>query len=413
MPAWAAQAPGIYSPPAQPRAPQGQEPALRPLEAEPPEPIAAVEPPPAPPMPPVAEAPEPPQVPVPPQPAEPAYEAAPQVAQPTPIPYQGYQPWGGVPYGGWAPAYGGWNRPWGSGWGGNNWMPWGNGWGGNNWGGNSWWPWDSGWGGNNWGGNNWWPWDNGWGGNNWGGSNWAPWGSGWGGDGWNDGYGSGWGNGWGDTRADAAGDGSGEADFSFAMRAWASGDLRGRGDGYGYGDGWGNGYGYQGYAPGYWPPPVAMLPPAPAAEPAGPADGDQDGVVDGTDLCPDSTAGSTVDELGCGSDERIVLRGVHFKTDSDELTDESLAILDGVSETLSAHPQIQVMVAGHTDSDGDDAYNKDLSQRRAQSVVNYLSSQGVDRNNMIAKGYGEEQPIATNDTTEGKAQNRRVELNRL
>ena len=71
------------------------------------------------------------------------------------------------------------------------------------------------------------------------------------------------------------------------------------------------------------------------------------------------------------------------------------------------------MVAGHTDSDGDAAYNKDLSQRRAQSVVNYLTGQGVEGSNMIAKGFGEEQPIADNDSAEGKAANRRVELNRL
>lgn len=108
-----------------------------------------------------------------------------------------------------------------------------------------------------------------------------------------------------------------------------------------------------------------------------------------------------------------MLRGVNFKTDSDELTAESLEILDGVAATLASHPEIKVMVAGHTDSDGDDAYNKDLSQRRAQSVVNYLVDNGVSRDNMIAKGYGEEQPIAANDSAEGKAENRRVELNRL
>ena len=71
------------------------------------------------------------------------------------------------------------------------------------------------------------------------------------------------------------------------------------------------------------------------------------------------------------------------------------------------------MVAGHTDSDGEAAYNKDLSQRRAQSVVDYLAENGVERDNMIAMGYGEEQPIADNDSAEGKADNRRVELNRL
>ena len=70
-------------------------------------------------------------------------------------------------------------------------------------------------------------------------------------------------------------------------------------------------------------------------------------------------------------------------------------------------------MAGHTDSDGDDSYNKDLSQRRAQSVVDYLVGHGVDAANLIAQGFGEEQPVAGNDTAEGKAQNRRVELNRL
>ena len=143
------------------------------------------------------------------------------------------------------------------------------------------------------------------------------------------------------------------------------------------------------------------------------AAGDADGVADDTDLCPDTAPGVTVDVLGCDDAARIVLRGVNFKTDSAELTEQSLSILDGVSQTLAAHPEIKVMVAGHTDSDGEDAYNKDLSQRRAQSVVNYLSDNGVDRNNMIAKGFGEEQPVADNATSEGKAQNRRVELNRL
>jgi OOP family OmpA-OmpF porin len=190
-------------------------------------------------------------------------------------------------------------------------------------------------------------------------------------------------------------------------------DMRGRGYGDGYGYGRGYGHEYSGYAP--YPPPPMMAMPAPAlpAEPEGPPDGDNDGVGDAGDLCPDSAEGVAVDALGCAETARIVLRGVNFKTDSDELTPESLSILDGVSSTLSANPQIRVMVAGHTDSDGDDAYNKDLSQRRAQSVVDYLISQGVEGNNMIAKGFGEEQPVADNDTPEGKAANRRVELNRL
>lgn len=311
------------------------------------------------------------------------------------IPAPAYRPWGGVPYGGgWGgPSYGGWN---------NSWSPWGNGWGGNNW-----WPWSNGWGGNNWGGNN-------WGGNNWGGNNWWPWGgSGWGNDGWNSGYGSG--NGWGNTWGDGSGDAAGDVDFDFTMRGRINADMRGEGYGDGYGSGRGYGYGYQGYQP-YPYPPYGMMPqayPAEPEQPVGPPDGDNDGVSDAGDLCPDSAEGVAVDALGCSDAARIVLRGVNFETDSAKLTDESLAILDGVSATLSANPQIRVMVSGHTDSDGDDAYNKDLSQRRAQSVVDYLVSQGVDRNNMIAKGYGEEQPIAGNDDADGKAVNRRVELNRL
>jgi outer membrane protein OmpA-like peptidoglycan-associated protein len=294
--------------------------------------------------------------------APPLPESTPAVQYPVPA-GPGYRPWGGVPYGGWGyPGY-------------NNWGPWGNGWGNN-----SWFPFGSGWG-----------------------SGWSPWGSGW-----NDGYGSGWGDGYGRTWGDGYGDAAGDLDFDFAMRGRANMDMRGYGDGYGLT----RGYGHSAYGPyAYYPAPPPVQP-APAA-PSGPADGDSDGVADGTDLCPDTAAGTPVDALGCSEAARIVLRGVNFKTDSDELTDESLAILDGVASTLSAHPQIRVMVAGHTDSDGEDAYNKDLSQRRAQSVVNYLADNGVKRDNLIAMGYGEERPVADNDTAEGKAQNRRVELNRL
>jgi outer membrane protein OmpA-like peptidoglycan-associated protein len=253
----------------------------------------------------------------------------------------------------------------------------------------------------------------------------------WGNNGYNNndfgnGYGSGYGTGYGNYdqygRGYGSGAGSGDMDgrFDFTISGRARGnsairgnvysDYYGNGNFYGYGNGYNNYYNrpYYGYVPPYYAYP--MVPPA---APKGPADDDKDGVANTSDLCPDTVAGSKVDMLGCSDTARIVLRGVNFKTDSDELTGESLAILDRVSKTLAANPQIQVVVAGHTDSDGDDAYNKDLSQRRAQTVVNYLVSQKVDPNNLIAKGYGEEQPVAGNDTAEGKAQNRRVELNRL
>jgi len=240
-----------------------------------------------------------------------------------------------------------------------------------------------------------------------------------------DAYGSGYG--YGDSYGYSRGDGSGSADmdseFSMTFRGRARGDAqtdwdadyRGYYNGYGNFDGRGYGYNYNypyyGYAPYYQGYPAPRY--APMQPPKGPADDDKDGVVNNADLCPDTTAGATVDVLGCEKEARIVLRGVNFKTNSDELTEESLSILDGVSRTLAANPQLKILVAGHTDADGDDNYNKDLSQRRAQSVVNYLVSKKVDANNLIAKGYGEEQPIASNDTAEGKAQNRRVEINRL
>ncbi|RLJ20468.1 hypothetical protein DJ031_05420 [bacterium endosymbiont of Escarpia laminata] len=159
---------------------------------------------------------------------------------------------------------------------------------------------------------------------------------------------------------------------------------------------------------------VAASAPAPAPAPEAPVvtDSDADGVLDSVDMCLDSTAGATVDALGCEQNVAIVLRGVNFKIDSDELTDDSVGILDRVAATLVANPDIAVEVSGHTDSDGDAVYNKDLSQRRAETVMAYLVINGVTADNLSAMGYGEENPMVGNDSLEGKAQNRRVELSR-
>lgn len=157
--------------------------------------------------------------------------------------------------------------------------------------------------------------------------------------------------------------------------------------------------------------PPAVVEPAPVT-PA-PRDGDGDQVVDGRDLCPGTDPSITVDEFGCPQAVPIVLRGVNFHTEWDRLTEESSAILDGVAATLVANPDIKLEVSGHTDSDGDDAYNKELSQRRAARVKSYLVEKGVAAGNLVARGYGEEQPITGNETASDKAQNRRVELSRL
>ena len=137
-------------------------------------------------------------------------------------------------------------------------------------------------------------------------------------------------------------------------------------------------------------------------------DSDGDGVVDSKDECPGTPAGVRVNAVGCATP--VVLEGVNFEVNSDKLTVESRSILDGVAETLRSSPDMKVTVAGHTDSFDTDEYNMDLSQRLAQSVVDYLVSKGVSAANLTAKGFGEGYPLTTNLTEEGRAKNRRVEL---
>ncbi len=99
---------------------------------------------------------------------------------------------------------------------------------------------------------------------------------------------------------------------------------------------------------------------------------------------------------------------IFFKTASAELTTESLSVLQKVATALKPFPTIALQVSAHTDAQGSDEYNLGLSDRRAASVVNYLSSQGVGK--LTAKGFGESKPVADNKTAEGRAKNRRVEL---
>jgi iron complex outermembrane receptor protein len=138
-------------------------------------------------------------------------------------------------------------------------------------------------------------------------------------------------------------------------------------------------------------------------------DADKDGVVDRLDKCPGTPAGIKVDANGCEIEE-IVLRGVLFDTDKATLKGSSTAILDSVVDILKQRPGAKVELRGHTDSVGKDAYNMKLSQRRAQAVVDYLVSKGIPAENLTAKGFGETNPIASNDTAEGREQNRRVTL---
>ncbi|WP_136254483.1 OmpA family protein [Onishia niordana] len=139
-----------------------------------------------------------------------------------------------------------------------------------------------------------------------------------------------------------------------------------------------------------------------------PLDSDADGVPDFKDQCPGTPAGAEVNSLGCVDD--LVLEDVNFEFDSAKLTMGAESILADVAEKLAANPEARVRLEGHTDSVGSDSYNKELSQERANSVKAFLASEGIDTSRMNAIGYGEEQPIATNDTEAGRAENRRVEL---
>ena len=109
----------------------------------------------------------------------------------------------------------------------------------------------------------------------------------------------------------------------------------------------------------------------------------------------------------------IVLEGVNFLSNSDELTPEAAAVLDVVIADLASHSAVKVEIAGYTDNTGDPAYNVTLSQRRARAVVDYLVKGGIDASRLTARGYGAASPIADNATAEGRQRNRRVELHVL
>jgi OOP family OmpA-OmpF porin len=156
------------------------------------------------------------------------------------------------------------------------------------------------------------------------------------------------------------------------------------------------------------PPPPAPPAPTPPPPPPPPADSDGDGVIDSLDRCPGTPAGVAVDAYGCPRQGSITLEGVSFELDSAQLTASSRDVLDSIAADLQKHPRLKIELQGHTDSSGSDRYNLDLSQRRAESVREYLVRRGVAANQLEAKGYGESQPIADNTTANGRAANRRV-----
>jgi OOP family OmpA-OmpF porin len=150
---------------------------------------------------------------------------------------------------------------------------------------------------------------------------------------------------------------------------------------------------------------LAPAPPKSAPVAAAPAvlDSDGDGVPDSRDKCPNTPKGVRVNADGCWE-----LKGVFFDTDKAVLKDPR--VLDEAVGIMKANPKITGEVHGHTDSTGSEAHNQRLSERRANAVRDYFIKQGISADRVRAKGFGESKPIASNDTEEGRAMNRRVEL---
>ncbi|MCH9795256.1 MAG: OmpA family protein [Gammaproteobacteria bacterium] len=142
------------------------------------------------------------------------------------------------------------------------------------------------------------------------------------------------------------------------------------------------------------------------------ADADRDGVPDAQDLCADTPLNYAVDKDGCPIAIEEVARIellVNFDFDRAEVKEQYLPEIKSVARFMEQYPDRVVELEGHTDSSGTDIYNLGLSQRRAESVMAELVGRyGIAASRVSARGYGESQPVASNDTTQGRADNRRV-----
>jgi outer membrane protein OmpA-like peptidoglycan-associated protein len=152
-------------------------------------------------------------------------------------------------------------------------------------------------------------------------------------------------------------------------------------------------------------------------------DADNDGVPDDKDLCPFTPANARVDKDGCPIElseretelldkGRITERNINFETAKWDILPESFPVLDEIGNILIQWPRLRIEIGGHADHRGSDAYNLDLSEKRANAVLEYLVGKypQITRDQYTAKGYGERVPVASNATVEGMAKNRRVEF---
>lgn len=141
-------------------------------------------------------------------------------------------------------------------------------------------------------------------------------------------------------------------------------------------------------------------------------DTDKDGISNGKDQCPNTAMGAKVDSNGCAeklTQTETITLNVTFATSSDTLTNNFMSEIEKVALFMRKYASVTTVIEGYTDSRGTAEFNKTLSQARAESVLSILVDQfGIDSQRLRAKGYGEEKPIASNDTAEGRQKNRRV-----
>lgn len=144
-------------------------------------------------------------------------------------------------------------------------------------------------------------------------------------------------------------------------------------------------------------------------------DADKDGINDEEDKCihvpgPKQNAGCPTIAKDLQQAVDLSAKQIYFLTASAQLLPESFNALNQVAAILIRNPHLNLQIHGHTDNVGTAPFNQDLSERRAKAVLNFLQQQGVSQQRLTAKGFGQQQPIASNNTTEGRSQNRRVEL---
>ncbi|MFN8549472.1 MAG: OmpA family protein, partial [Candidatus Eisenbacteria bacterium] len=154
-----------------------------------------------------------------------------------------------------------------------------------------------------------------------------------------------------------------------------------------------------------------------------PTDADHDGIWDGLDQCPNTPTNARVDAKGCPIEVsekevelldtgKITVRNINFETGKWDLKPESMPVLDEIGAILLNWPELKIEIGGHTDARGSDKFNLELSGERANAVREYLLTRfpSIRAEQYSAKGYGEAMPLASNQTTEGMAKNRRVEF---